>query len=314
MVELLTEQLEPLEAAELTVTLGNEAAGIEPIVRQATRQEDRTWRAVGFVLPVAGTWSIAINARVSTFDQRSVAGAIAIRDPNALAPAEALVAAAEGDHEHVAGPAIDLTDPAQVIAVDGPNAPTIAMAVAEAGGGLWDLVFTLRNFRFGTAEDGLQHIDGVGHAHVFVNGQYVAQLDAPSYRLELPANGVFEIVVGLNSLDHRALVVDGGLVAARIVLGVTDRTSITADRQIVDVPIALDGEPPTIEVRQGDTVELRLISPDEQVVHLHGYDIEIAVGPKTPVAVIFNASFAGRFVAEAHDANETPAFFVEVRP
>jgi hypothetical protein len=241
VVELLTEQLEPLEAAELTVTLANEAAGIEPIARQATRLEDRTWQAVGFVLPVAGTWSIAIAARVSTFDQRNVAGAIAIRDPNAAAPAEPLVAAADGDHEHATGPNIDLTDPLQVIAIDGPNAPTIAMAVADAGGGFWDLQFTLGNFRFGAADDGVQHIDGVGHAHVFVNGQYVAQLDAPSYRLELPAEGVFECRRP-QLADHRALS-STEAAAARIVLGVSDRTPIAAERQVADVPMLSTATP-----------------------------------------------------------------------
>ncbi len=300
--------LAPLEARELSVAFVNEAAGIEPITRPAARQGDGSWQASGFFLPLAGIWQVRLDVLVSDFDRRTVAGPVIIAGPAGEAPPETPVAVAAADgHTHPAAPNIDLTDPLQVGVVERATGPTIAMAVAEAPGGALDLAFTFENFRFGLPADGIVHEPGVGHAHVFVDGLYVGQVDGPAHRVDSQTPGVHEIFVGLNALDHRAFVVDGALVAARVALRV-------ADRRVFDVPIVLGPAAPTLRLRQGETLELRLTAAAAEVVHLHGYDIEVAVAPGSPVTVLFNANLAGRFVAEAHDAAETPVFFVEVVP
>jgi len=51
----------------------------------------------------------------------------------------------------------------------------------------------------------------------------------------------------------------------------------------------------TIKVNQGDSVELKWTSDQPIKMHLHGYDMEIAVKPGEPTVTAINARIAGRF-------------------
>ena len=54
----------------------------------------------------------------------------------------------------------------------------------------------------------------------------------------------------------------------------------------------------TIKVKQGDSVELKWTSDQPIKMHLHGYDMEIAVKPGEPTVTAINAKIAGRFSVE----------------
>jgi hypothetical protein len=60
----------------------------------------------------------------------------------------------------------------------------------------------------------------------------------------------------------------------------------------------LPKEQRTIKVKQGEAVELRFSSDRPMRLHLHGYDIEIAVKPGEPTVTALNARIAGRFSVE----------------
>jgi hypothetical protein len=51
----------------------------------------------------------------------------------------------------------------------------------------------------------------------------------------------------------------------------------------------------TIKVKQGDSVELKWTSDQPIKMHLHGYDMQIAVKPSEPTVTAINAKIAGRF-------------------
>jgi hypothetical protein len=82
----------------------------------------------------------------------------------------------------------------------------------------------------------------------------------------------------------------------------------------------------TIRVNQGDRVELRWTSDEAATLHLHGYNIEIAVTPTAPAQLRFDARLAGRFPMAAHDFGrssqqsearrhrETALLYIEVLP
>lgn len=53
-----------------------------------------------------------------------------------------------------------------------------------------------------------------------------------------------------------------------------------------------------IKVKQGDAIELRWTSDQPIRLHLHGYDIEVAVKPGEPAATAIVARMAGRFSVE----------------
>jgi hypothetical protein len=57
----------------------------------------------------------------------------------------------------------------------------------------------------------------------------------------------------------------------------------------------------TIKVRQGDAVELRWTSDRPIRLHLHGYDVEVAIKPGEPTVTALNARIAGRFSVEKLD-------------
>ena len=61
---------------------------------------------------------------------------------------------------------------------------------------------------------------------------------------------------------------------------------------------ALPKDLQTIKVKQGDSVELKWTTDQPIRLHLHGYDMTIAVKPGEPTVMAINARIPGRFSAE----------------
>ncbi|MDQ2105747.1 copper resistance D family protein, partial [Azospirillum isscasi] len=59
----------PLDALEVSVELALPAAGIEAIARPLPKQAPGVYAADGVALPVAGSWSVRVNALVSDFEK-----------------------------------------------------------------------------------------------------------------------------------------------------------------------------------------------------------------------------------------------------
>ena len=55
-----------------------------------------------------------------------------------------------------------------------------------------------------------------------------------------------------------------------------------------------------IRITQGDVIELRWITDEAVDLHLHGYDVELHVGPEEPAAMTIEAYAAGRFPITSH--------------
>jgi copper transport protein len=67
VVRVADRQMMPLAAQEVTVSLSNPDAGIEPITKTARKASDGTWHVDGLTLPVAGVWHITVNALITDF-------------------------------------------------------------------------------------------------------------------------------------------------------------------------------------------------------------------------------------------------------
>jgi FtsP/CotA-like multicopper oxidase with cupredoxin domain len=65
-----------------------------------------------------------------------------------------------------------------------------------------------------------------------------------------------------------------------------------------------------VEVAEGGTVRLMVTSDVEDVVHVHGFDIEGPVGPDEPFEVEFTADRTGQFEVETHDAGQVLLFLL----
>jgi copper transport protein len=77
-IHLMHEDLSPLAAKEVSVRLSNPNAGIEAIVRSAVPDEPGHWRANNLILPVAGIWTVEIDALVGDFDKVRLDGPMVV--------------------------------------------------------------------------------------------------------------------------------------------------------------------------------------------------------------------------------------------
>jgi copper transport protein len=68
-IELETTDERPLDAMEVSVSLSNPQAGIEPITRPAVRTEEAQWRVSAVTVPVPGRWTLVLDILISDFDK-----------------------------------------------------------------------------------------------------------------------------------------------------------------------------------------------------------------------------------------------------
>lgn len=60
---------------------------------------------------------------------------------------------------------------------------------------------------------------------------------------------------------------------------------------------------PVLQAQVGDAIELQITSPQDDELHLHGYDLSLALRAGVPGTLRFEAAHAGRFDLELHHAN-----------
>jgi FtsP/CotA-like multicopper oxidase with cupredoxin domain len=76
---------------------------------------------------------------------------------------------------------------------------------------------------------------------------------------------------------------------------------------------ALAEGPATLQVTQGDTVAIRIVSDAAEQLHLHGYDLALDLEPGRPASLLFVADRTGRFEYELEHAQREIGV-LEVRP
>jgi FtsP/CotA-like multicopper oxidase with cupredoxin domain len=82
---------------------------------------------------------------------------------------------------------------------------------------------------------------------------------------------------------------------------------------------ALKGSENVLRVQAGDRVEIGIRSDTAMALHLHGYDIEVAMSPGGVAVMAFDAHATGRFPVvghddHGHDHGHGALFYVEVHP
>ena len=77
----------------------------------------------------------------------------------------------------------------------------------------------------------------------------------------------------------------------------------TFDLEISDAGLNLDRM--DMDVKQGDTVTLRIDTDEHGTFHLHGYDIEREVGPDDTATMEFLANATGKFDITFHPGGES---------
>jgi hypothetical protein len=224
-------------------------------------------------------------------------------------------------HEHALTAFYDINDPAQVLLVPAAEAPNVTMHLTQADGA-WTVRLDLVNFAFAGTDAGTEHVPGKGHAHLYIDGAYVSEFTSGAQTLPALTPGNHEVMVGLNSIDHRAFATEGRVVGDRIVVRVPDprrRASVGAATSFaIDLKGGRVAGENTVRVKQNETIRLQWTSDAPIVLHLEGYDIEAQVTAQTPVSMLFVADAAGRFPVEEHGQGGAHGrgalYYVEVYP
>ena len=91
-------------------------------------------------------------------------------------------------------------------------------------------------------------------------------------------------------------------------------TAAPAAPRVLDVRYTggeVSGVDSRVPVELGEQVVLRVTSDVEDEVHVHGYDLDLALVPGRPAEVTFTADIAGVYEVELHDARR-PLFQLRV--
>ena len=98
---------------------------------------------------------------------------------------------------------------------DGPDAPSVEIALTQDPMSGWNLQVLPQNFRFAPENASATDNPGEGHAHVYVNGEKLARLYGNWMHIaELP-KGAVEVEVSLNTNGHSPLAVNNVPVSAK---------------------------------------------------------------------------------------------------
>ena len=92
--------------------------------------------------------------------------------------------------------------------------PTIAlMRAPEVSADGFAVEISVENFEFVMIEDRAPHVDGQGHAHIYLNGFKLGRLYEEHFEVGSLSAGDYVLTVALNSNDHRPYISEGAPIA-----------------------------------------------------------------------------------------------------
>jgi copper transport protein len=71
-IEILDGAFHPLGVKAVSIFLSNPGAGIEPVRRDAEREDDSSWRIDDLRIPLAGRWTLRVEVLVSDFEKETL--------------------------------------------------------------------------------------------------------------------------------------------------------------------------------------------------------------------------------------------------
>ncbi len=94
------------------------------------------------------------------------------------------------------------------------NAPDVSIIVTQDVVSGWNVQVKTTNFKFAPEHASGKHIPGEGHGHLYINDIKISRLYGPWFHISKLPTPKSHIKVTLNANDHRAIMVDGKVVAA----------------------------------------------------------------------------------------------------
>ncbi len=91
--------------------------------------------------------------------------------------------------------------------------PTVDLIVTEDPMSGWNLQIITENFVFSPEDASQDHVEGEGHAHLYIDGNKITRLYSEWYHIPELTPGNHDIEVTLNSNNHRDLTVSDEKIA-----------------------------------------------------------------------------------------------------
>ena len=89
----------------------------------------------------------------------------------------------------------------------GPDAPTLEFTLEKDNSSGWNLHIITSNFRFAPQAASSPHVEGEGHAHIYVNGEKLARVYGPWFHIAKLPKGEAMVTITLNANNHSPLAV-----------------------------------------------------------------------------------------------------------
>jgi len=110
------------------------------------------------------------------------------------------------EHDH--GEMLDISDLDAI--------PSVRASVIPDPMSGWNVAIQTTNFRFSPENASMGHVDGEGHAHIYVDGKKIGRMYGDWYHLPALGAGEHTIMVTLNGNDHVDWMVNGEQVMAMV--------------------------------------------------------------------------------------------------
>jgi hypothetical protein len=83
------------------------------------------------------------------------------------------------------------------------NKPTVEMSLTKDAKSGWNAQLSTTNFKFTPENASSNHVDGQGHAHLFIDGKKITRIYGPDFYIAELEEGSHTIMVGLSTNDHQ---------------------------------------------------------------------------------------------------------------
>jgi len=185
------------------------------------------------------------------------------------------------------------------------DVPAIQVAVEGDNESGWTVTAQIGDsFTFGSI-DNVVHEDGVGHAHLVIDGQVAQMIYAPSVTIDNLEPGTHMIEVRLASSDHSDYLDGGELISGMIMIevaGAVEPADVTIDVEFVGGVVTRDSD--RVEIAVGDVVEIVVSSDVAEEIHVHGYDVMMEIPAGGSATIRFTAEVPGIFEVELEGSGE----------
>ena len=128
-----------------------------------------------------------------------------------------------------------------IVNIEG-NAPTVDLVVHKDPKSGWNAQIVTTNFAFAPENASGEHVDGEGHAHIYVDGVKINRVYGEWYHLGELEEGDREVQVRLSTNDHRELAVRDEVVADTELVSVMTHEEMKDEESVEDEMMHMEGD------------------------------------------------------------------------